>query len=800
MGWRSQRSFGHDQAVVTLPLAGLLVTAGFVLFCVPLGVFTWYSQRSQRLWLATGVWALSVFGLIVVTALIIVNRADSDFSVEWYSARFMLYSVSLLSFAWVLQEMSGRWQWRLSAALTLLVVLRAVLWFTTDLVWTHSLDAAGELVYGPGRLLSIMVGLLALVLAIRAVSKPWPTPQTRVVAAVVLIPTVVVTTALGALPSGVSDYTSAFLNAIPIVVVQAYLLYRYSVDARRGRELQRREGLLAEFGTRALEVGGGPPAQDAVDLLVKAIGADRCEYAEVVTDSLVPVATAGLERDEVVDTRFGAPIQVDGRTVGQLLVWGELGADDQIYIQSVAFVLSAATSRSAMEAEARERALHHPLTGLPNWLLLKDRLNQLIVRRQHRSVAMLCIDVVDMKSINDEFGHNVGDEVLRTIAHRLRAATDSRATVAHIGADEFAVAQIVDDRAQSAILSSRISAIGHEPLQFGGRSVRFSVRVGVALAKDAPPDADRFIRDAEMALTQAKKAAAPLVSYDERARAEVVAARRLAQGLRDAIRNDEFFVEYQPIVEIATGRVVGVEALARWRTSDGELIPPGDFIPVAEQQGMIMVITRRVFTQAMSQLAHWDEQRVGMRKMRLSLNLTPRVVGAPDLIPWLKELMSENQIAPDRITLELTESALVTAPDTIVDKVTQLHDFGIKISLDDFGTGYSTLNRLMKLPVSELKIDRSFTQSDEDTHRAIVPGIIRLARDSGLGVVAEGIETPEQWAAMKSDGVDLGQGYLFSRPVGADLIPDVVRASEDLAGHNSGGSHSASGLDSRGGD
>jgi len=250
------------------------------------------------------------------------------------------------------------------------------------------------------------------------------------------------------------------------------------------------------------------------------------------------------------------------------------------------------------------------------------------------------------------------------------------------------------------------------------------------------------------------------------------------RGLREAIRKDQFFVEYQPIIDLSSGHVVGVEALARWRTENGQLVPPGEFIPVAEELGMIMVITRRIFTEALAQLAQWDRQRVKMRTMRLSLNLTPRVVGAPDLTPWLKELLDANDIDPARLTLELTESALVSAPGSIVDKMIELRDLGMQISLDDFGTGYSTLNRLMELPVSELKIDRAFTQSDEASHRAIVPGVVRLARDSGLTVVAEGIETREQLAVLLTEDVDLGQGYLFSRPIAPELIPAFVRAAE----------------------
>lgn len=485
----------------TFAEVSLLVVAGFLLFCFPLGMFTWYFQRSQRLWLATAVWSFCIAGVALATAVITADRGDPNFSAGWYSVRHVLFGATVLAFVWVIQEMSNRRQGYLFGILIALVVIRGVLWFTTDLIWTGAVGPDGTLVYGPIRNpIGLAIGAITLGIAIRAVSRPWPSQQTRQVAAWVLIPTVVLGTMQGSLPAETSDYTSVFIFAIPVLVVQAQLLYRSSVDAHRSNELQRRESLLAAFGTRALEVGGTAPAQGAVDLVVEVAGAGRCEYLESVGGQVLTVASAGIQLPEVSRGRFAALVEEHGRPVGELVAWGDLDADDELYIRSVSLMLSAATSRSAMEADARERALHHSLTGLPNWLLLKDRLAQLLVRRQNRLVVLLCIDVEDMKSINDEYGHEGGDEILREIARRLSSITDDRATVAHIGADEFAVAQIVDDKSQSVILSARISAIGHQPLDFGGQSIRFSVRVGLALAEDDKTEPDLFIRDAEMAL------------------------------------------------------------------------------------------------------------------------------------------------------------------------------------------------------------------------------------------------------------------------------------------------------------
>ncbi len=768
----------NDHTMETLGVAALSVTIGFLLFCVPLSFVNWFSRPAQRLPLATGFWALCVAGLALTTVAIVSSDADSASLAGLYSLRHVLYGVSLIAIFWVLQELSGLRQWYLFGLLIFLITVRAVLWFSTDLVGTGAVDSAGNLIYGPMRSpLGIAIGLVALITAIRSVRRPWRSNATRLLAAWVLIPAILLTTLSARLPDTVSDYLAVFLYALPVVLIQAQLLHESSIASRRSTELWRRDRLLADFGARALEVGKIVPAQAAVDLISDTLSR-HCDYSEDVAGTATLVAAAGADFDAEAIARFVTPVSAQGRTVGQLIVSGDLDVDDQLYVRSVSFVLSASISRGLMEAEARDHALHNGLTGLPNWLLLKDRLTQLLIRRRTNAVTMLCIDVVDMKAINDEFGHAAGDEVLREVARRLTLLADARATVAHIGADEFAVAQIVDDRAQGVLLATRVSAMVGEPLEVDGQSITFSVRIGMALAESDLIDADRFIRDAEMALMIAKESAVPLANYDERARDEVVARRQMVRDMRDAIRNDEFFVEYQPIMELATGRTVGVEGLARWRRADGELVPPGLFIPLAEETGLIMAITRRVFTTALGQLAAWDRSGVALRELRMSLNLTPRVLDARELVPWLSELLRKDTLDPARLTLELTESALASAPSTVVSKITELRDVGLKISLDDFGTGYSTFNRLLELPVSELKIDRSFTQSIGGPHRAIVPGVIRLARDSGLAVVAEGIETAEQLAVLLADGCELGQGFLFSRPIAGSAIPAFVRSNE----------------------
>ncbi len=251
-------------------------------------------------------------------------------------------------------------------------------------------------------------------------------------------------------------------------------------------------------------------------------------------------------------------------------------------------------------------------------------------------------------------------------------------------------------------------------------------------------------------------------------------------GLKSAIRDGQLFVEYQPIVNLATGETAGVEALARWRTPSGDLVPPDVFIPVAEDNGLIMMVTRQIFSEALRQLDEWGRADPALADLGMSLNMTPSVVVAPDFMSWLTGLLSELQIAPQRLTLELTESAAISAQEYAASRMDELYARGISISLDDFGTGHSSFNRLMALPVGELKIDRMFTQGSGGPHHTIVPAVVGLAKDAGLRVVAEGIETKEQLRKLQDLDCDYGQGYLFSRPAAGSQIPAIVASSPHL--------------------
>ena len=392
-------------------------------------------------------------------------------------------------------------------------------------------------------------------------------------------------------------------------------------------------------------------------------------------------------------------------------------------------------------------------------------------------VVILCCDITELKAINDEFGHEIGDAVLGEVGKRLGEVAEQHGTVARIGADEFVVTQLVDDQSGADGLSLAATTIGAMPLMIGTLAVPFEVRVGRTVSTDPAADPDRLVRDAEIALMQAKSNAVRHASYDNSAREASSARRKLVRALATALKGDEVYVEYQPILELATQRVVGVEALARWRMEDGTLVPPLDFIPLAESHGLINQITGLVLDKAFAQLVEWDLEGGTAAGLRMSVNVTPNVVGDSHFIERITALMDAHGVDPTRITLEVTESALEGAEDDVLRNMHEIRRLGLRLSLDDFGTGYSTFDRLLNLPVGELKIDKRFTKTGAGPHRKIVPTVVDLAHRSELVVVAEGIETQEQWSMLLADGCEYGQGYLFSRPLNGARIPEYIRRS-----------------------
>jgi len=428
----------------------------------------------------------------------------------------------------------------------------------------------------------------------------------------------------------------------------------------------------------------------------------------------------------------------------------------------------AARAQAVDAADAlQHQALHDALTGLPNRTLLHDRLAHTLrlVERDASSLALLLLDLDRFKEVNDTLGHQAGDALLQQIAARMRDAVRSSDTVARLGGDEFALLLPGTDRDGAVRATQTLLAALVAPVTLEGQTVHVGASIGVGLAPAQGSDAATLLRQADVAMYVAKRAGSGYAVYDPRH--DGYSAGRLMREaeLRQALATNELVVHYQPTVDLRTGRATGVEALVRWAHPTHGLIAPDQFIPLAEQTGLIVPVTRWVLDQALAQGAAWA--RVG-RPLGIAVNLSVRTLHderLPDTLAWL---LRRYAIAPERVMLEITESVLMADPAQALAVLTRLSALGVRVAIDDFGTGYSSLAYLKQLPVDAVKIDKSFVQSmgrtaTKDT--AIVRSIIELGHNLGLMVVAEGVEDEGTWAQVRALGGDVAQGYYMSRPL-----------------------------------
>jgi diguanylate cyclase (GGDEF)-like protein/PAS domain S-box-containing protein len=434
------------------------------------------------------------------------------------------------------------------------------------------------------------------------------------------------------------------------------------------------------------------------------------------------------------------------------------------------------TAAKEAEEQLRHQAFHDPLTGLPNRALFTDRVEHALVVHGEtgEDVAVVFLDLDDFKAVNDSLGHPVGDAMLRAVGERLRAALSPSHTLARFGGDEFAilVEDVSGDSAAVDVAAHLISTL-QEPFELEGREVFVTASVGIAVGSGA----DELLRSADVAMYRAKAGGkSQYVVYAPRMDEDVVGRLELVGELRRARVDEDFVVHYQPTVELATGAFVGVEALLRWRHPTRGLVPPLEFIPLAEETGRIVEIGRWVLAAACTQVAKWRSMLPGAEHLQLSVNVSIRQVRRPGLLDDVRAALAVSGLPPEALTLEITESVLVREEMTsILEEVTTL---GVQLALDDFGTGYSSLSLLQNLPVDSLKIDRSFIRSVElgPERRAFVRAIVDLARALGLPVVAEGIELPEQAVELLRLGCRLGQGFHFATPLAARELEDLVSA------------------------
>ena len=429
-------------------------------------------------------------------------------------------------------------------------------------------------------------------------------------------------------------------------------------------------------------------------------------------------------------------------------------------------ILSDITDRKVLEEQLKHQAFHDPLTGLANRALFVDRVEHALARgeRDGMRVAVLFVDLDDFKTINDSLGHNGGDEVLVAVAGRLRECFRPGDTFARFGGDEFAI--LVEDTSLSNATSVAyriVDALG-EPFSIGGREVMIHASVGIEFAEAQGTRTDELLRNADVAMYVAKgKGKARYQLFEPSMHTAALRRLEIKADLRRAVEKDEFVLHYQPIVSLNGGALLGMEALVRWNHPERGLLPPLDFISVAEQSGLITPLGRWVLREACRQATKWP---LSNPSISLSVNVSTTQFQQPGLVEDVANALWDSGLDPSILTLEITESVLVHDTDAVIEKLHRLKDFGVKVAIDDFGTGYSSLGYLKRFPIDILKIDKSFIDGvgNGAEEAAIAQAIIKLGESLGLEVVAEGIELPEQIDALQLLRCERGQGLLLLGP------------------------------------
>ncbi|HET7228456.1 MAG TPA: EAL domain-containing protein [Longimicrobium sp.] len=441
------------------------------------------------------------------------------------------------------------------------------------------------------------------------------------------------------------------------------------------------------------------------------------------------------------------------------------------------------TARRAVEDQLRHDALHDALTGLPNRHLFMERLARAVLQERRREgylFAVLFLDLDRFKVVNDSLGHSVGDELLVAVAGRLRNCVRETDTVARFGGDEFAV--LLDDlgAVEDAVRAAdRMQQALTAPVSLSGYEVFTSASIGIALSSTAYGRPDHLLRNADMAMYRAKAAGTGRHELFDRAMHALALTRlQMETDLRRGVEREEFGVAYQPIVSLRTGRISGVEALLRWHHPERGWISPGDFVHTAEETGLILQIGRRVLGEACRQLREWQAATEAAAELCVSVNLSVRQFSQSDLVEQVREALDESGIRPGLLRLEITESVVVDNLEAAAATLGRLRALGVRVYLDDFGTGYSSLSSLHRLPIDALKVDRSFvSRIGEGGGEQMVGTVATLARNLGVAVVAEGVETQAQLQAVRALGCEYAQGFLFSEGVDAAAFLPLLEAA-----------------------
>ena len=617
-------------------------------------------------------------------------------------------------------------------------------------------------------------------------------------------------------------------NAMPESATRGRYLVWQAQDVtaqRQAEELADRrtaqQAAVADLGRMALQTADVKAlSQACATLMAQHLGADKASVLRwipghesflvtsgvgwepgVVGGALIPGGTRSVAgfaltsqapvivADTATETRFDAtalahefgvksvlavPIWTGERYYGVLAAFTShvqtFSPDEINFAEGVANVLGAAIATSEAEAAIQRQALHDSLTGLPNRVLLLDRIGLGLerLRRDRQPIAVMFLDIDRFKVVNDSMGHGAGDEVLRAVARRLTNSLRPTDTVARVGGDEFVIlCEDLDSEASATLMADRLVRAVEAPISIEDRELVVTASIGLVITSDDGQVPEVLLRDSDIAMYHAKSAGGRRSMRFAPEMAEVFGDRiKVEAELHHALARNQLVVHYQPAVSLRSGEIVGAEALVRWNHPARGMVPPAQFIPLAEETGAIHEIGAWVLKQACHAARRWSDLRPDNR-FSISVNLSARQLQTADLAHQVAAILEEARLPPAQLCVEITETAVLADSLTAISGIGALRELGVSISVDDFGTGYSSVSHLKRFQLQELKIDKSFidgiTENPKDA--AIVGGLIQLAHSVGLWVAAEGVETAPQRRALEELGCDVAQGYLMSRPV-----------------------------------
>jgi diguanylate cyclase (GGDEF)-like protein/PAS domain S-box-containing protein len=519
------------------------------------------------------------------------------------------------------------------------------------------------------------------------------------------------------------------------------------------------------------------------DAVIQHYGYTRSEFEMLTIRHLQAFESelpwAGDQTGDERAARTWKHVKADGSLIDLAVYSRQLAYGDE---PAVLVALMDITERKRAEMRLTFMAHHDGLTGLPNRNSLRLRLDEMLLqtRRSSEKVAVMFLGIDNFKAVNDSLGHGVGDKLLRGVARRLRSSLREEDAIARLNSDEFAIVQSGISRPEDVVLLARrlLEAIG-EPYLLDGHSVVIGASIGIAMAPGDGDDSEKLLKHADMALSRAKTDSRGTFSFFEAgmdARAQI--RRKVEIDLRLAIQNDALRPHYQPLIDLASGRISGCEALVRWPHPERGMIPPAEFIPVAEDTGLINALGTQILQRACTDAAGWPDP------VRVAVNLSPLQFRAGNLLSVVMDALKQSGLPAKCLELEITETLLLEKSTEVLTTLHALRALGVRISMDDFGTGYSSLSYLRSFPFDKIKIDQSFVRdlgANRDA-QAIVRSIISLGKGLGVTITAEGVETEAELSCLRSEGCHEAQGFLFSRARPNGEIVALLHAQCDTDG------------------